>query len=67
LRQVRLLVQASFQPRLSLIAGTLVLGLPDITYFIFILTVVSRGHADQDLMAEADAVVPGIFAGLLNS
>jgi len=50
-----------------LIAGTLVLGLPDITYFIFILTVVSRGHADQDLMAEADAVVPGIFAGLLNS
>ncbi|KAF5831020.1 hypothetical protein DUNSADRAFT_13740 [Dunaliella salina] len=35
----RLLVQASFQPRLSLIAGTLVLSTPEICYFIFLLVV----------------------------
>lgn len=41
--QVRVIIQASFQPRLSFIAGTLAIGAADILYFITVLIVVGFG------------------------
>jgi len=71
---VRLLVQASFQPRLSLIAGTLMLGMADILYFISVLVVVgamlavalnvSFGNRSSELAALSGAML-SVFQGVM--
>lgn len=47
---VRLLVAVAFQPRLSVIAGTLSAAATDISYFIVILTVVGPGFVAHCLL-----------------
>jgi len=45
LLMIRFIMLASFQPKLSVIAGTLKLASGDIAYFVFILTVVGEAWA----------------------